>query len=332
MYVDGTVREDIPLADISEVIPTTDNQVWLDIEAESPERISATGAPSVASSASDRMRLLKEEFNFHDLALEDCVKAGQRAKIDEYPGYYFLVFYSPYWDTKRHRVRARELHCFVGTNYLVTVHHEPLPALATALQRWKQNPAMMAQGIGYLVYTIMDSVIDEYFPLLEKLGQSIEVLEDRILQEQGNHSAHNIFRLKRDLLYLRKILAPKRDIFSILARRDQPFFTPQTQPYLRDVYDHLLRILEQVDTQREMTSGLLDAHLTATSNRLNAVMKTLTVVATVLMTLGLIAGIYGMNFTHMPELHWTYGYPAALGLMGASGVVMAWFFRRKHWF
>lgn len=316
MYVDGVIREDIPLADISDVIPQAANQVWLDLEGEAPER----------------MQLLKEEFGFHDLSLEDCVKAGQRAKLDEYPGYYFLVFYSPYWDAKKLRIRARELHCFVGPNYLVTVHHEPLPALTTALQRWRHNSAMINQGVGYLVYTIMDSVIDEYFPLLNTLDQQIDALENQILRQQQNHTANDIFRLKRNLLYLRKILAPKRDIFNGLSRRDTPFFTAQTQLYLRDVYDHILRLLEQVDTQREMTAGLLEAYLSSMSNRMNAVMKTLTVAATMLMTWGLIAGIYGMNFKHMPELDWPLGYPMALGLMAVSGGLMAWFFRRKGWF
>lgn len=316
MFLDGTVREDVPLADISEVIPNKANQVWLDLEGEQPEK----------------MALLKEEFGFHDLALEDCVKAGQRAKVDEYTGYFFLVFYAPYWDAKKKRVRARELHCFVGANYMVTVHHEPISALETARQRWTQNIPMMKEGIGHLVYTIMDAMVDEYFPLLDHINGDIETLEERLLRDPREQTVHPVFRLKKDILFLRKMLAPKRDIFNILSRRDQPLFPAQTQFYLRDVYDHILRILEQVDVQREMITSLLEVYLSTVSNRMNAVMKTLTVAATVLMTLGLIAGIYGMNFRHMPELEWVYGYPTAIGLMAVSGTIMAIYFRRRHWF
>lgn len=310
------MRDDLPLADISDVIPNKSNQVWLDI----------TGDPN------EQMTLLKEEFGFHDLSLEDCVKAGQRAKADEYPGYFFLVFYSPYWDNKSNQILARELHCFVGANYIVTVHHGPVPGIDTARQRWRHNSAMMKEGIGFLLYTIMDSIVDEYFPLLDQIDDFVEDLEVRVLQTPHEQILKQIFGLKKSLIFLRKILAPKRDIFNILSRRDQPLFPPQTQFYLRDVYDHLLRILEQVDTQREMAAGLLEAYLSGLSNRMNAVMKTLTVVATVLMTLGLIAGIYGMNFEHMPELKWPYGYYAALMVMGVIGFGMVWIFRKKRWF
>ncbi|MBI2345318.1 MAG: magnesium/cobalt transporter CorA [Deltaproteobacteria bacterium] len=315
-YLNGTIRDDLPLAEISDVIPKAENQVWLDLEGEPPER----------------MQLLKEEFGFHDLSLEDCVKAGQRAKVDEYPGYYFLVFYSPYWDAAHHRIRARELHCFVGPNYLVTAHREPIHAIQTARQRWGQHAAMIPQGIGFLVYTIMDSVIDEYFPLLQQLDASIEALEERLFQPQNEQKPDDLFRLKKNLLYLRKILAPKRDIFNALARRDQPLFSAQTQFYLRDVYDHVIRLIEQVDALREMATSLLDTYLSAVSNKTNTIMKSLTGVATVLMMLGLIAAVYGMNFRHMPELDWPYGYPAAVTLMGLCGFIMALYFRRKRWF
>ncbi|MBI4366131.1 MAG: magnesium/cobalt transporter CorA, partial [Deltaproteobacteria bacterium] len=230
------------------------------------------------------------------------------------------------------RIHARELHCFVGANYVVTVHHEPMPALATARVRWRQAVETVTEGIGFLVYTIMDSVVDEYFPLLDRLNEGLEELETRVLQNAADHTSQQIFRLKKNLLHLRKILAPKRDIFNILSRRDQPLFPAQTQFFLRDVYDHLLRILEQVDTQREMAAGLLEAYLSAVANRTNVVMKTLTVAATILMTLSLVAGIYGMNFEHMPELKWRYGYTMALGIMVAVSVVMGLLFRRKKWF
>lgn len=316
MYVDGVMREDIPLAEISEIIPDPKNQVWLDLEGESVDQIA----------------LLREEFGFHELSLEDCFKAGQRAKIDEYPGYYFLVFYSPALRSDDGDIDAHELHCFVGSNYVVTTHRHPMPALRLAHQRWSQNPAMLNQGVGFLVYTIMDAIIDEYFPLLDHLNDSIEALEDRVLDGDPEATLKEIFRLKKNLLFARRILAPKRDIFNILARRDQPLFSPQTQFYLRDVYDHLIRLLEQVDTQRDMVASLREASISMISNRLNSVMKTLTVIATVLMTLSLIAGIYGMNFDFMPELHWHWGYPAVLGMMAVSGIAMVSYFRRRKWF
>lgn len=316
MYIDGVLREDLPVADISDVIPVSDNQVWLDLEGGDVEHI----------------ELLREEFGFHELALEDSIKAGQRSKLDEYPGYYFLVFYAPHWDAETQRVQARAVHCFVGPNYLVTVHREPIVALQTARQRWKQKLGLLQQGIGYLVYVLMDCVIDEYFPLLEQFNGTIEHIEEHVFESPTSAVLDQIFTLKKDLLYLRKILSPKRDIFNILSRRDQTLFANQTQPYLRDVYDHLLRLLEQIDLQREMSASLLDVYISATSNRLNAIMKTLTVTATVLMTWSFIAGLYGMNFEWMPELHWKWGYPAALGLMLLSGAGMIQYFRKKKWF
>lgn len=316
MYVDGTIRDDLPFAEISEILPNPKNHVWCDIEGDAREHVA----------------FLKEEFGFHDLALEDCVKAGQRTKVDEYPGYYFLVFYSPYWDEATQQACAHELHCFVGANYVVTVHHAPIPALAIARQRWRHNPAMLQEGVGYLVYTLMDSIVDEYFPQLDRMEELIEATEVQVMDNPQKAVLNQIFRLKKNLIFLRKVLAPKRDIFNILSRRDQPFFTAQTQFYFRDVFDHLLRILEQVDAHREMTASLLDAYLSGISNQLNAVMKTLTVMATVLMTLSLIAGIYGMNFKYMPELKWPYGYPMVIIGMGIIGAVMTWLFRRKNWF
>lgn len=219
----------------------------------------------------------------------------------------------------------------MGKNYIVTLHRQELPILREIADRWSRHPQAFEGGVGLLLYDILDALVDSYFPILDQIDEKIDQIETSIFQRGATESSEKIFRLKRALLVLRRIATPLRDMFNILTRRDHPLLSEQAVTYLRDIYDHTLRIVDTIDTYRDILAGALDAYLTVISNQLNVVMKSLTVVATILMSVGLIAGIYGMNFEYMPELTWRFGYFYALGLMVLIGVVLLYYFRRIKW-
>ena len=272
----------------------------------------------VVAPTADELRLIGEEFAFHPLALEDAARPHQRPKLDPYDGFFFLVFYA--LCTKDGRPRPSEINLFVGKSYLVTVHHDAIPELEETARRWRQNVAQVGdRGVGLLVYSLLDAVVDGYFPVVDDLSDRIDDLESAIFDHSDPNAQETIFALKKDLLAVRRVLAPERDVMNLLVRRESPIFGEPNLVYFQDVYDHILRVTDAVDTYRDLLSSALDASLSITSNRLNRNMKTLTASSIILMSMTLIAGIYGMNFVHMPELGWLFGYPWALGLMAVSG-------------
>jgi magnesium transporter len=291
----------------------------------------------VNPSAAD-VRLLGEEFGFHPLALEDAAKRHQRPKVDAYDGFLFLVFYGlraeddapggPHAD----RIRTVEIALFVGPNYLVTVHAAPLAEIQETATRWRENIGTLGgRGVGVLVYSLLDAIVDNYFPVVDAISDRIDEVEDAIFERDHADSLQDILAMRRDLLAVRRVLGPERDVMNILVRRDLPYFDDATVVYLQDVYDHILRVTDGIDGARELLAGALDAQLSMTSNRLNQTVRTLTSASIALMGMTLVAGVYGMNFAHMPELGWRYGYPFALGLMLAIGAAVLLLFRRIRW-
>jgi len=303
------------LETISDLIAEPDVILWLDALDPSHEE----------------MNFLAKEFEFHPLAIEDYFAPHHRPKVDEYPGYFFVVTHSVSYHPESGEVRPLELDLFVGRNYIVTVHREPLSSLEETARRWQANPGMQREGAGLLLYQILSSMVDSYFPVLDEIDAKLDEIEDDIFERGGRASVEVIFRLKRGLVVLRRIAAPLRDTFNILTRREHPLLSANTITYLRDIYDETLRIVDAIDTYRDILTGALDAYLTVMSNQLNSVMKTLTVVATVLISVTVITGIYGMNFRYMPEIHWHYGYPAALGAMAATAFILLYYFKRIKW-
>jgi magnesium transporter len=309
------IQTDLSLERISDVLDAPETLLWVDVVDPNP----------------DDLRLLGEEFQFHALAMEDAVKRHQRPKIDFYDGFVFIVFYA--LEIQDARPRTRELALFVGKNYLVTVHDGVFEVVREMAQRWRENIHLPGnRGAGLLVYSLLDAVVDGYFPIVDELTERIEDLEQSIFERSDQPIQQEIFMLKRDLLAVRRVLAPERDVLNVLVRRDSPVFAAGTIVYFQDIYDHLLRVMDAVDTYRDLLTGALDAYLTVTSNRLNQVVKTLTASSIILMSMTLVAGIYGMNFVHMPELRWSLGYPWALGLMLAVGAGLFLMFRRIDWF
>ena len=309
------LQTDLPLERISEVLQHGRRSLlWVDVASPTPEDL----------------RLIGEEFAFHPLALEDATKRHQRPKLDTYDGFLFLVFYG--LQTHDGRPEAVELDLFIGPNYLVTVHTGDCPAIPATAARWRQNAAHAGRrGIGLLVYALLDAIVDDYFPVIDDLAERIEEVEASVFDQGGAGAQRELFALKKDLLTVRRVIGPERDVLNLLVRRDSPVFGGETVVYFQDVYDHILRVTDAVDTYRDLLSSALDAQLSVTSNRLNQVMKTLTASSIILMSTTLVASVYGMNFDHMPELHWDLGYPWALGLMVSIALAVFTVFRRMDW-
>jgi magnesium transporter len=288
----------------------------------------------ISKPKAEDLKLLREEFSVHPLALEDLEKRSQRPKLDTYADQQIIVTYEVLEPPNPDQhFELGELHLFAGPGYLVSVHWQDSPAIKEVERRFRDRPDAVARTPGSLVYAILDAALDGFFPLLDRLTDKIEDLEEVILAGgKSNDTLRIILALKRKLLELRRSLAPQRDVANALLRRDLPLVDDTSAPYFQDLYDHTIRVLDQLDLQRDLLASALEANLSVTSNNLNAIMKRLTAFTVVLMVPTLIAGIYGMNFHFMPELSWPLGYPLVLGLMLLTMAGAALFFRARDWF
>jgi magnesium transporter len=273
---------------------------------------------------------LAREFGFHPLAIEDCKNEHQRPKVDEYQGYYFIVLYEAEMQPGCH-LELRELNIFLGENYLVTVHSQPIRAIPKAQQLWHQWTDLAERKTGLPAYLLMDAIVDDYMPMLDEFSDRLEDIEEKIFEEFHTESLQEIFRIRKQLLFLRRSVTPLRDVFNSLLRREQPIFSRETLVYFQDVYDHLLRVSDGIDSLREIVNSTMEAYLSLSGNRMNVVMKRLTSISTILMSVTLVAGIYGMNFQYMPELLWRYGYAGAWSAMLVIFLALYFYFRRIKW-
>jgi magnesium transporter len=315
LYRDGRLDEaHLDPAKVSDALEEDGTVVWLDVDR-----------PSV-----EAMATLKEEFGFHELAIEDSLSPHQRPKAEQYEDYYFLVCYLV--DGTASGVQPRELAAFVSARYLVTVRKDPDIDLTRIAERWEAHPDRLADGGGAMLYVLLDHVVDGYFVTVDGLEERTEDLEEQVLADDDAGDARRaIFALRKELFKVRRAVAPLRDVLDSLQRRTLPVVTGPLEPYYRDVYDHVLRITDYIDTLRDILSSVFDAHLSAVSNRLNETVKRLTSWAAIVAVPTLIASIYGMNFRHMPELDWRFGYVYALALMGALSFGLYRFFKRRGW-
>ena len=284
----------------------------------------------VADPTSQDFDALAREFQLHPLAIEDCRHEHQRPKVEEYQGYYFIVLYEATLDSEQ-QMELRELNIFLGANFLITVHSQPIRAIATAERLWRSWTDLAERSAGLIAYLLIDAVVDEYLPLLDALSDRIDELETQIFEEYKAEVIQEIVGLKRQLLFLRRSVTPLRDVFNTLLRREQPLFSRETAIYFQDVFDHLIRVSDTIDALRDLLGAVMDAYLSVAGNRMNQVMKRLTSISTILMSVTLIAGIYGMNFKYMPELDWRYGYVGALASMVLVGVGIFLYMRRIKW-
>lgn len=282
---------------------------------------------------------LREVFGFHQVALEDVSRRHQRPKLDQYPDYAFGVMYAVAVEHQVVRARTSELQFFWGPTYLVTIHDKPLPELDDLAQLACSgsllpivHSANKRLQIADLVYRLLDGVVDGYFPAVDALADWTDDLEEQMFSGQPRpRTLQTIFALRKNLIQLRKVLAPSREVINVLLRRDHALFSDEFYPYFQDVYDHTVRVIDSLDTYRDLLSSSVDTYLSIISNDVSQTVKRMTAVTAILMVNALIAGIYGMNFRHMPELDWQYGYAWALGLMVAFTVGLWITFRRIRW-
>jgi magnesium transporter len=283
----------------------------------------------------DVIRRLGERFGLHPLALEDVAHVSQRAKVEQYGDILFLVCRMV---STGQFVDSEQISMFLGKGFVVTFQERPGDCFDPVRERIRKSKGRIRQaGADYLVYSLLDAVIDNYFPVLEEYGDRIETLEQETSEAPGQGVLMKIRDLKRDLQVIRHAIWPLRDAVGLFFRERFPQITDDTMPYIRDCHDHAVRIIELLETYREQSSDLVNLYMSSISNRMNEIMRVLTIIATIFIPLTFIAGIYGMNFNpeisslNMPELNWSWGYPFALGLMAVCAAGLLFFFRRKHW-
>jgi len=272
---------------------------------------------------------LGEQFNLHRLALEDVVNVHQRAKFEPYAEHAFCVARMIRMDDA---FINEQLSLFFGQGFLLTFQEQPGDVFEPVRTRLRKHRGRIRQGgADYLAYALLDAVVDAYFPVLETIGRELEDLEVAVLESPGASTVETIHELKRHLLALRRATWPMRETINGMMRDDSQFVADETRLYLRDCYDHVIQVMDMLETYRELASGLMDLYLSSISQRTNDIMKVLTIFAAIFIPLTFIAGLYGMNFEHMPELQWPWAYPAALAVMAGTAIVLLLFFRHKGW-
>lgn len=278
------------------------------------------------------LKKLGEGFGLHPLVVEDIANTEQRPKLDDYGEYLFIVLKMLAPDGGH--VVAEQVSLIIGRHVVLSFqeHDKPGDCLDPLRARLRADAARVrAGGADYLAYNILDSIVDHYFVVLEKLGDEADRIEEAAQAMASARAAESIHQLRRELLFVRRAVWPLRELLAQLARRESKLITEPTVLYLRDVYDHAVQVIENIESLRDLLSSLLDVHLTRASLRMNETMKALTLIATVFIPLTFVVGVYGMNFDHMPELHWRYSYPILWLLMIAIGVAMVVWFKRKKW-
>jgi len=275
---------------------------------------------------------LGECYGLHPLVLEDILNTEQRPKMEDYVDYLYVVVKMLHDKGKRGQVEAEQVSLIVGPNFVFSFQESGGDVFDPIRERIRSNKGRLRKmGADYLAYSLLDAIVDYYFVILEKLGERVEFLEEELVTNPKTQTLQEIHHLKSEMIFLRKAVWPLREVIGALERGESPLIQKATSLYLRDVYDHTIQAIDTVETFRDMVSGMLDIYLSSVSNRLNAVMKVLTIIATIFMPLTFLAGVYGMNFRHMPELEWRWGYPLVWAVMIGIGAVMLIYFRRRKW-
>jgi magnesium transporter len=278
------------------------------------------------------LKELGDCFHLHPLVLEDILNTDQRPKLDDYGDYLFIVLKMLHVQPEQEEIAAEQISLIVGNNYVISLHESDYDVFALIRERLKAGKGRLCRsGADYLAYTLLDLIVDQYFVLLEDQGEAIEDLEAEVVSTATPATLSRIHRLKREMIILRKSVWPLREVISRLERSESSLIEEPTILYFKDVYDHVIQIIDNIETFRDILSGMLDIYLSSVSNRLNEVMKVLTIIATIFIPLTFIAGVYGMNFKYMPELEWHYGYFLAIGIMLTVALLMLLFFKRKGW-
>jgi magnesium transporter len=275
-----------------------------------------------------------ECYGIHPLILEDIMTTAQRPKMEDLGNYIYIVLRMLSCEKGSEEVQSEQVSLIVGANFVISFQEsaslgDVFDSVRDRIRTGKGRIRKM--GADYLAYSLIDAIVDNYFVVLEKLGERVEVLEEELVIDPGQKTLHEIHSLKREMIYVRKSVWPVREVVSGLERAESPLIKETTDIFVRDVYDHTIQVIDTIETYRDMLSGMLDMYLSSVSNRMNQVMKVLTIIATIFIPLTFIAGVYGMNFRFMPELTWRYGYFVVWGIMLAIGIVMVIIFKKKKW-
>jgi len=271
-------------------------------------------------------------YGLHPLMIEDILNTRQRLKVDIFDDYLFIVLKMPWFDEAAEEINIEQVSIILGRNFVLTFQEQEGDVFETIRTRISQNKGHLRKaGADYLAYALMDAIVDGYFAILDYFGEEIEELDDTITEEPEPEILGTIHALKRELIVFRKTVSPLRNMMQELSYQESPLIQKSTSIYLRDLYDHVIQVIEATETFRDMMSGLHDVYLSSVSNKMNEIMQFLTIIGTIFIPLTFIVGIYGMNFQFMPELTWRWGYFAVLALMLGLGLGLLFYFKKKRW-
>ncbi len=281
---------------------------------------------------SDILGKLGECFGLHPLIVEDIMNTDQRPKIEDFEEYSYIALKMLQFSGKAGEVISEQVSLVLGSNFVISFQEKEVDIFRVIRDRIRTNKGRIRKlSADYLAYCLLDAIVDNYFVIMEALGEKIESLEDELVSNPTPKVLRILYTLKRNMILLRRSVWPLREVIGGLERGESSQIKESTRIYLKDIYDHTIHIIDTLETFREMVAGMLEIYLSSISNRLNAVIKVLTMLATIFMPLTFIAGIYGMNFKYMPELEWRWGYPLSLLIMTAVGIVMVFYFKKKKW-
>lgn len=271
-------------------------------------------------------------FGIHSLVLEDIVHTDQRPKVEFFDSYIYIVLKMLQYDKDKEELIAEQVSIILGSNFVISYQEVIEDTFDPVRDRLRSSKGRIRkQGPDYLAYALLDSIVDNYFVMLEKIGENIDALDDELLDKPTPKTLEDIHHLKKELIFLRKFIWPSREVVSSLQREESFFIKESTSIFLKDVYDHIIQVMDTIESYRDILSTMLDLYLSTASNKMNEIMKVLTIIATIFIPLTFIAGIYGMNFEYMPELKWHLGYPVIWALMITVALVMLAYFRKLKW-
>ena len=280
----------------------------------------------------DIIEKVGQHFNVHPLVLEDIVNTGQRPKTEEFEDLIFFFFKMLHYDENSEKITSEQFSLVLGPNFLITFQEIQGDVFRTVRERIRKPKTRIRKaGCDYLAYALIDAIVDHYFLILEKLGENIEALEEDLLENPSPETLQTLHEMKREMIYLRKQIWPIRELINSLVKGESSLINESTSLFFRDIYDHTIQIIDTIESYRDILAGMLDIYLSTLSNKMNEVMKVLTIIATIFIPITFVAGIYGMNFKFMPELEWRWGYVMVWAIIIVVAGIMLGFFKKKQW-
>jgi magnesium transporter len=280
------------------------------------------------------LETIGKKYNLHPLLLEDISSNDQRPKLDEYEDHIYIVVKMLSFNNDENCIKAEQVSFILGKNYVISFQEEEKrgDVFDPNRERLRANKGKIRRsGADYLLYSLIDTIVDNYFLILETIGEKVEGLEDDLIADPSPDRLKILYALKREMIHLRKSVWPLREVISKIEKDESEIIEPATQLFIRDVYDHTIQVIDTIESYRDLLASMVDIYMSSISNRMNSVMKVLTIISTIFIPLTFVAGVYGMNFDYMPELNWRYGYPAVWIFMIVSALVMLYYFRKRKW-